>query len=517
MSGASDQQADTLLCEDMATFYADPLGFVMYAYPWDTDAAIQMVELVDPWRSRYQCRFGPDAWACKFLDELGSQVNTRGFDGRSAVEPIRESTASGHGIGKSTITAWIIDWIMSTRPFAKGVVTANTSSQLETKTWAELAKWTKKSVTGHWFDVATGKGSMKMVHKGYPEAWRCDAQTCREENSEAFAGLHAANSTPFYIFDEASAVPDKIWEVAEGGLTDGEPMFFAFGNPTRNTGMFSRTFGALRHRWNTRQIDSRDVAITNKTQIAEWEHDYGDDSDFFRVRVKGQFPRSSSTQFIPTDIVSQARERDPFILPSDPLVIGVDVARFGDDESVICFRRGRDARSIPVQRFRQIDTMELAARVAQAIEQHSPDAVFVDQTGVGGGVVDRLRQLGHGRVVEGIDFSARSIDPKYANQRAYMWGMLRDWLQEGAAIMNSNQLESDLIGPEYSFTPKNQILLERKEDMKRRGLASPDEGDALALTFARPIGPRKHSSDPLQSQKQQVYDPFRKLNQRANR
>jgi len=114
------------------------------------------------------------------------------------------------------MTGWLVNWIMSTRPHAQGTVTANTGTQLETKTWAQIAKWTKMSVTAHWFSVSMGRGSMKMVHKEHPASWFCTAQTCREENSEAFAGQHAANSTSFYINDEASAIPEKIWEVQEG-------------------------------------------------------------------------------------------------------------------------------------------------------------------------------------------------------------------------------------------------------------------------------------------------------------
>ena len=239
---------DALLAQDMARFYSDPLGFVLYAYDWDNDPTLQIVPLPAPYNLVYGSKFGPDLWACDFLTELGEKVKERGFNGTDAVDAIRTATASGHGIGKSAMSAWLVDWIMSTRPFCKGVVTANTGAQLESKTWAEIAKWTKKCITGHWFEVNTGRGSMKMYHKQHPESWQCTAQTSKEENAESFAGLHAAASTPFYLFDEASAIPEAIWEVAEGGLTDGEPMFFAFGNPTRNSGSFHKAFNGMRHR-----------------------------------------------------------------------------------------------------------------------------------------------------------------------------------------------------------------------------------------------------------------------------
>lgn len=475
----------------MGRFFDDPLGFVLYAYDWDNDPALQVVKLPDPWNLIYGSTYGPDEWACEFLDEIGRAVRDRGFDGTKAVNALRMATSSGHGIGKSAITSWLVNWIMSTRPHCKGVVTANTVPQLESKTWAEIGKWTKRCLTGHWFEVTTGKGSMRIVHKDHPESWRCDAQTCREENSESFAGLHAANSTPFYIFDEASAVPDAIWEVAEGGLTDGEPMWFVFGNPTRNTGRFFECFNKQRHRWLTRQIDSRTVQITNKAQIAEWVADYGEDSDFVRVRVRGVFPRASSLQFIPRDLVDGAMLRTPVNHAGRgrTAVVGVDVARFGDDQSVIRTRVGRDAATWPPLRYRELDTMQLAARVAEHVETLKKAGyrvvIFVDGGGVGGGVVDRLRQLNYD-VVE-VQFGAKADDGrKYHNKRAEMWGRVKEWLPSGC-LAKDEALATDLTSVEYSFRPDDTILLESKESMKKRGLASPDDGDALAITFAYPV------------------------------
>jgi hypothetical protein len=480
-----------MLAEDMGRFFDDPLGYVMYAFEWDNDPSLQVVEMPEPWASRYRCKYGPDAWACELLDEIGRQVQDRGFDGKTAVDAQRHAIASGHGIGKSTITAWLILWIMSTRPNSKGVVTANTSDQLGTKTWSELGKWHKRCITGHWFNFSSGKGSMKLTSTDYPESWRCDAQTCREENSESFAGLHAATASPFYIFDESSAVPDAIWEVAEGGLTDGEPFFFAFGNPTRSTGRFSECFGRFRHRWTTRQIDSRSVQITNKKLIEEWVRDYGEDSDFVRVRVRGIFPNASSLQFIPRELVDSAMSRraPELKLKGRVAVVGVDVARFGDDQSVIRTRLGRDAASIPTKRFREVDTMQLASHVASHVnglrETGYRVTVFVDGGGVGGGVVDRLRQL-NVDVIE-VQFGGKANNPrKYANKRAEMWGEMREWLQTGC-LDRDEALATDLTAVEYGFRPDDSILLESKESMKKRGLASPDDGDALALTFAQHV------------------------------
>ncbi|KKL25332.1 hypothetical protein LCGC14_2406350, partial [marine sediment metagenome] len=264
-------KADAQIADDIAGFYADPLAYIMYVFPWDSEPSIQMVELDEKYKDRFRSQYGPDRWACEFLDDLGKDIRERGFDGRHTVKPIRYSTASGHGIGKSVLVSWLIKFILDTRPYSKGVVTANTADQLRTKTWAELGKWHNLSLTEHLYDFTSGRGAMALKRKGHGDRWACTAQTCREENSEAFQGLHAANSTPFFIFDEASGIPDKIWEARAGGATDGEPMYFDFGNPTRKSGMFfENCIGKYRHRHNVRSIDSRDVFITNKDLMNEW-------------------------------------------------------------------------------------------------------------------------------------------------------------------------------------------------------------------------------------------------------
>lgn len=481
--------ADQALAATMGYLYDKPLQFVLFAFEWGSEPAMCVVELPAAYRQRFpNCQHGPDAWACELLEQIGGEVARRGFDGRNAVEPLRMATASGHGIGKSGLTAWLILFIMSTRPNAKGTVTANTSAQLGSKTWAELGKWLRRCTTAEWFEMTTGKGSSRLAKREAPEAWRCDAQTSREENSESFAGQHAADSTSFYIFDEASAIPEKIWEVAEGGLSDGEPMLFAFGNPTRNTGAFFEAFHGQRHRWATRQIDSRSVAITNKKLIEGWVSDFGADSDFVKVRVRGIFPSASSLQFIGRDLVDEAAERELYTPRGEAVVVGVDVARFGGDASVIWTRIGRDARTFKPLRFNGIDTMTLASHVAAHVNQLRSSGRFVivnvDGGGIGGAVVDRLRQMGFD--VNDVQFGGKSTEPKkYGNKRAEIWGLLKEWLKSGC-IPQDEELATDLCSVEYSYNLQDQIMLERKESMKARGLASPDSADALALTFAVP-------------------------------
>lgn len=385
----------------------------------------------------------------------------------------------------SCITAWLVGWIMATRPNCKGVVTANTAAQLETKTWAEIQKWMKRSLLRDLFVCQ----STSITSKESPETWRIDALTCREENAESFAGLHAASSTPFYIFDEASAIPEAIYDVAEGGLTDGEPMLFLFGNPTRNSGRFFECFHKRKKYWNTRSIDSREVSITNKKQIAKWVEEYGEDSDFVRVRVAGQFPKQGADQFIPADRVRAAMERGPLSSNAATCaIVGVDVARFGDDDTVIATRIGRDAASIPMKRYHGLNTVQVVGKVKEHCAYLRKQLgvpkvyVFVDEGGVGGGPVDILREDGF--PVRGVNFSESPDDKqRFPNKREEMWDRMAEWLKEGS-IPDDRDLEEDLVSPLYQFDIQGRKKLESKKEMKKRGLRSPDGADALALTFA---------------------------------
>ncbi len=485
-------KTDIALAKDMGKLASDPYKWVMYAYDWNHG-------LLEGFKQ-------PDDWQAEILDRWGHAIRKNGFDGVHAVDPLQFATSSGHGIGKSALTAWIAGFIMSTRPYCSGVITANTHQQLKTKTWSELIKWNNLSITGHWFKFLTSS-SLRMHHVDYPQNWKLDGVTCVKENSESFAGLHAANSTPFFIFDEASGIPDIIWEVAEGGLTDGEPFWFTFGNPTQPSGRFFECFNRQKHRWSTRQIDSRTVKITNKKKIQEWLEDWGEDSDFFRVRVRGLFPRSGSSQIISSQDVFNATRRELKIedFKDFPRLLGVDVARFGEDESVIVQRQGMKVYS--PQSFRKIDTQDLASRTALMIEEWKPDAVFIDGVGVGAGVIDRLNSLGYRNLIIEVQASGKAADKKYANKTSECWGKMAEWFKKDVEIPDCNELVGQLTSRQYGFNVREQIQLERKGDAKKRGLSSPDRADALALTFAENV---RHKNDKgggfLQTYAMSAYD-----------
>lgn len=473
------QSYEELLHEAVAQYYADPLGFVLAMYPWGEPGTF--LEHHD----------GPDTWQTEFLRRLGAHVKARKFDGVQPVDPIRMAVSKGHGVGGSALAAWLVDWIMSTRPHAQGTVTANTTTQLQTKTWAAVQRWTKACRTGHWFVV----NNERMYRIGHRESWFCSPQTCDEKNSEAFAGQHAADSTSFYVNDEDSNVPDVVHEVEQGGMTDGEPMQFLFGNPTRSNGAFyEAVFGAMRHRYDSMIIDSRQARFANHKLHAEWIKDYGLDSDFVRVRVLGLPPNASDAQFIGSRVVREAGEREVRLLGDEALICGLDIARGGSDDCVFWFRRGADARSIPpivIPGEQMRDSMRLVTVAADVLQRsyqgHRIQVMAVDATGIGGPVGDRLRQMGYANVYD-VQFGGDSPDRQKANMRAFMWAKMRDWLAIGAIPGPPDalgvRLETDLTGPGYYHDRQDRLVLESKEDMKKRGVDSPDYGDALALTFA---------------------------------
>jgi hypothetical protein len=482
--GPEESEAKALASR-VAYCYARPDWFVAEFFPWGEG------EL-----SSYA---GPDTWQEGFLREWGEEIRLRGFDGVTPVTPLRFATSSGHGIGKTTVVAWIAAFLLSTRPYSQGTVTANTFPQLEAKTWASICRWLKLCKTRPWFQI----GADRIYMKNQPDSWFLRALTAQNEKSESFAGQHAANSSSYYIFDEASAIPESIWQVAEGGTTDGEPHWFCFGNPTRNSGRFFEScFGREKHRWKVRSIDARESGITNKTQLAEWVTEYGEDSDFVRVRVRGIPPRAGDLQFIDSERVWEARNRPVVALPNESLVCGVDVARGGMDSNVICYRRGVDARSlraekIPGEQTRDLTLLvsKLAGLLSDGLRGQPIAMMFIDGAGVGAGLYHRLSQLGYRNVTE-VQFGGKPPDPHYANMRSYMWGKMKDWLLRGS-IPDDTQLEIDLTGPGYFHDRTDRLVLESKEDMKKRGLASPDYGDALALTFAQPVVPVKPKTELL--------------------
>lgn len=462
------QAPDLILGDKFVDLLHDPLNWVRGAYPWLEPGPLEK-------------HTGPKQWQADILGLISDDLKA----GRT---PIRIAVASGHGIGKSALMAWVRGWGMSTYPDTRGIVTAGTFVQLQSKTLPEFSKWHQMQINNHWFD-----GSAVYRYTLDPkrrESWRFDALAWDKQKPEAFQGLHNEGRRIVLLFDEASSIDDVIWEACEGALTDEntEIIWLVFGNPTRNIGRFRDCFGSQVRRWHTRQIDSRTVPGINTREIQRWAEQYGEDSDFFRVRVRGIFPDTSAQQFYPTSLVENAQSREAYFGPEDPLIMSVDVARGGGCLTVFTFRRGRDARTIPRIRLDIRDSTQIAARIAEIaagknlhISRQVPDAIMIEGGGIGGPLCDQCRRLGVDVIEVNTALPAMNSSD-YANTRAEMHAKLREWL-EGGAIEEDAELRSQLVAQEYGFDSKNRVLLESKEDMA----ISPDDLDSLAVGFARPV------------------------------
>ena len=462
---------DMLGAMSLAPYVHDPYGFVMSQYNWGEG------DLKD--------ETGPREWQTRVLKQIGSHLSNP----KTRFDPLQIAVASGHGIGKSALMAWLTQWGVTTMVDTRGMITANTENQLRTKTWTEQAVWFQRLACREFFRLE----GMSLRGRGREKSWRFDALPWSEGNTEAVQGLHNKNLRLLILVDEASAVHQAVFAALFGALTDEntEIIMVLFGNPTRPNGYFFDCFNSNRAYWHQEQIDSRDVPGTNKSLFKQWETQYGEDSDFFRVRVRGLFPRSASNQLIPYELVTESQGFDVAPRISDPLIFGLDVARYGDDQSVLYPRKGRVAglHGGPWA-WRGLDNVTLARRVVEKILELKPQYVNIDGGGPGGGVVDILRDWGYD--VHEVAFGSSASNTDYANKRAEMWGDMREWLRDGGSVpWNDTELGNDLTNQTYSYqlTKHNALILTSKEIMKKDGLPSPDYGDALALTFAIPVYP----------------------------
>lgn len=480
----SDEQAFEV---DLDTFlvscYADPLRYVMGIFDW----------------GQADLRFepGPKPWQRQFLIDLGAAIRARGFNGLDPVATVKMAVSSGVGPGKTALLAWILHFLMDTRPDCKCRVTANTVTQLETVTWAEVRKWGALKLTASRWTTT----SETMYATGDRTNWFAVRTTCAPENAQAFAGWHNRRSTTANFYDEGGTIPEEIYEKGRGIEVDGESFQFIFGQCSRRSGQLHRAvFGAERDVWDHRIINGYDV-VTSDVVLAkykEWEDTYGgEDSDYCRVHIKGLPPNADELQYIDHGRVYQASINLTQPVIHEPLILGIDVSGGGGAWTVGRFRRGNDARSLKPIRLtgEQTNANErslLISTFVNAIDQHRPDAVFVDSA-FGAVLVMRLRQMNYTQVVE-VSFGAATPDPHDLNCRASMWRKCKEWLPTGCIDQRDQRLQDDLEGPGFHINRQNKLVLESKADMQKRGVASPDDADALVLTFALPVQPNRQKT-----------------------
>jgi len=392
------------------------------------------------------------------------------------------SVRSGHGTGKSTTSSWAMLWYVLLRFPNKVVVTAPTSGQLFDALFAELKRWINE-LPPQLQVLLTVKSDRVELAAAPAEAF-ISARTSRAETPEALAGVHSENV--LLVVDEASGVPEKVFEAAAGSMSGHSATTILLSNPTRSSGTFFESQTRLADTWWTRRWSCVDSPLVSEEFVDEMRLRYGEDSNAFRIRVLGEFPMADDDTIIPFHLADSAIRRDIEIPEDTKPIWGLDVARFGADKTALCKRYGNVVTEITS--WQGLDLMQTVGRVMAEYEGLAPSVrpseILVDSIGVGGGVVDRLRELG--APVRGINVGeAPAMGNTYMNLRAELWFKTKGWLEDRSCkLPNDDQLLAELTSIRYGFTPGGKMKAESKDEMRKRGLKSPDLADALCLTMA---------------------------------
>lgn len=394
---------------------------------------------------------------------------------------VTASIRSGHGVGKTATCAWLMTWFLLTRYPCKVVCTAPAASTLYDGLMAETKRWIKE-LPSPIRSLLELKSDRIELASSPTEAF-ISARTSRVEggNAEAMAGIHSENT--LLIFDEASGIPEPIFSSAYSSMSGKNATVILIGNPTRNSGYFYETFTRLRDRWWTKKVSCLDSNMVSEDFIEEMRIKHGEESNSYRVRILGEPPLAEDDTLISLHAVEQATQRE-VIQPEDTEVVwGLDVARYGDDASVLCIRQGRHLQTL--HSWKKLSLMELSGRVLDLLNSSNeePSEILVDSIGLGAGVLDRLRELEIN--ARGVNVSeSPSMTDRYQNLRAELWDATKQWFTEEVQIPNEDSLIADLTAPRYSFNSSGKMLVESKAETKKRLGRSTDFADALVLTFA---------------------------------
>lgn len=399
----------------------------------------------------------------------------------------RLSIRSGHGVGKSTFASWVSIWYAMTRYTCKVVITAPTSSQLYDALFAEL-KGQMRKLPPHLLELWDIKQE-RIELKAAPTEVFISARTSRAEQPEAMQGVHADNV--LLIADEASGVPEAVFEAAVGSMSGHNAVTLLLGNPTQSTGMFYDTHHRLRDEWWTKRVSAQDVPNrVSEAFIKEVASTYGEQSNAYRVRVLGEFPLADDDAVIPISLLESAKIRAIVTSPSAPMVWGLDVARFGSDRTVLTKRKGPKLHE-KQQIRRNMDTMQVCGWVVaewnETPAHMRPIEICIDSIGLGAGVADRLRELGLPAIDVNVS-EAPAFGEKYVNLRAELWFRGKEWLEKRSVSLEhaDGRLIDELAMVKYGFTSNGKIKVESKDDLKKRtrDRSSPDLADSFLLTFA---------------------------------
>jgi phage terminase large subunit len=393
------------------------------------------------------------------------------------------SIRSGHGTGKSTAASWAMLWYFLMHYPNKVVVTAPTSSQLFDALFAELKRWINELPES--LQSVLNVKSDRVEHMSAQSEMFISARTSRAETPEALAGVHSEHV--MLVVDEASGVPEQVFEAAAGSMSGHSATTIMLSNPTRSSGTFFESQTRLSDSWWTRRWSCVDSPLVSDEFVQEMRERYGEESNAYRIRVLGEFPLADDDTIIPYHLIENATHRDVQIDEEHTSVVwGLDVARFGTDKTALCKRQGPVVSEIMA--WQGLDLMQTVGRVVAEYEalppSRQPTQILVDSIGVGSGVVDRLRELG--LPVRGVNVAeAPSMGDTYLNLRSELWFKTKGWLEDRSCkIPKNDKLIAELSSIRYSFTSSGKMKAESKDEMRKRGLTSPDLADALCLTMA---------------------------------
>jgi hypothetical protein len=395
----------------------------------------------------------------------------------------RVAIRSGHGVGKTAFLSWVVLWWMLTHYPVKVACTANTASQLSDVLWPEINKWGRK--LPEFFQNQLEFKSDKIELKGGADSFAV-ARTSRKEQPEALQGFHSPNM--LFVVDEASGVPDIIFEVGQGAMSTAGAKTVMVGNPTRSSGFFFDAFNRNCERWWTRRVGCQDASTVSKDFLEDMARQYGQESNIYRVRVLGEFPEADDDVVIPLHLLESAVTRDVDAVENVMPVWGLDVARFGDDRTALCKRQG-NVLSEPIKSWRNKDLMEICGIILTEYEstpyQERPGEILVDSIGLGAGVVDRLTEMEFGPNIRGINVAeSPALGQRFGRLRDELWFKAREWLEARDVNMpQDDELISELSSVRFKYLSSGKLKVESKDELKRRGQKSPDLADSFVLTF----------------------------------
>lgn len=401
----------------------------------------------------------------------------------------RLSIRSGHGVGKTAFLAWIVLHFLFTRYPCKIAATAPSATQLFDALASEVKLWLKRAEANVPFLAGVLTPTAERVFlTAQPEGAFLTYRTSRKESPEALQGIHADHV--LLIGDEASGIDEAVFEAAAGSMSTHGAITVLAGNPTRSTGFFYYTHTKLRNIWKSIKVACFDSSRVSQQYIEE-ERAFGESSNRFRIRVLGEFPLGDDDTLISRHLAEAAVARFGKVVASkrDPMFWGVDVARYGTDASTLAKRRGAVVPE-PVKRWRGLDTMQLVGRIVkewdETPEADKPEAIFVDVIGLGAGVVDRLRELELPVVGINVAETPNVLLVKAMKLRDELWMLARDWFMTRVVAMAEDpETIEELVTPRVSYTSNGKTKIEGKDEMRSRGVGSPDGADAFCLTFAR--------------------------------